>query len=101
MSLRQIPRVSLANPYTGTCTWCAFYNHISECCAVDGEPTTLMSRCDVGASARIAGREIAARFIPMSAHEQAELLRVKIPSYERGLSYFRYLTLERNTNGPN
>jgi len=118
--LRDVDSVDWASAFEGACTWCRFYRPRFQekggTCHIDGEPTTHLSRCaahsdrvlyhidhvDINECAAHSDRVLyhidhVDINEPLSAHEKAELLRVKLPTYERGLWFYQFIAIPKRS----
>ena len=94
-------RENWASTFEGTCTWCRFYlpqfmhgdGNVGRC-RIDGAETTNLSRCGAQQDRVLYAESLAhdCTTDELSAHEKAELLRVKLPTYEHGLHFYMYLS---------
>ena len=99
--LRDFDSVDRASAFEGACTWCRFYRprfQESGTCHIDGEPTTHLSRC-ASHSDRVLYHIEHVHVVTetLSAHEKAELLRVKLPTYERGLRFYQFIAIPKRS----
>ena len=99
--LRDVDSVDWASAFEGACTWCRFYRPRFQekggTCHIDGEPTTHLSRCAAHSDRVLYHIDHVDINEPLSAHEKAELLRVKLPTYERGLWFYQFIAIPKRS----